>query len=236
MPPGLTGAMFIDSASRLGLGVLTGSPSSAVVCNGGTDYFGSLYAVSALLLLPALPWIGVNRAVGSRARSHAGMMWNNRRSAGPGSKGAGAQSGGRQGEQSTARGGATAAAIAIRLALPPPAARATQAWGAGLWHYLSPTRSPDGPAAMEGREPVDDGPGLIADPDLLVVQEAGPPVPLQVRWEAGQGLWATHAVHTLGALLLGAARRAGWGGDGSASMQRLWQPPCNGRRWPWGRG
>ncbi|GAB4818381.1 hypothetical protein N2152v2_005427 [Parachlorella kessleri] len=39
---GSSGAMLIDATTRLGVGVLTGSPDAGPTCGGGHDYFGSL--------------------------------------------------------------------------------------------------------------------------------------------------------------------------------------------------
>ncbi|GAB4818382.1 hypothetical protein N2152v2_005428 [Parachlorella kessleri] len=64
------------------------------------------------------------------------------------------------------------------------------AWSLGLWQYLG--TSLDGNATMAPRQPVPDGPGLIVNPDSVIVNEGSTPAELDVRLsdppEAGEQL------------------------------------------------
>ncbi len=61
-----------------------------------------------------------------------------------------------------------------------------QAWQLGLGEYLGGPEGVDGPATMGPRRPSNDGPGLIVDPDILLVQEGSRKAELRIRW-AGAG-------------------------------------------------
>jgi hypothetical protein len=72
-----------------------------------------------------------------------------------------------------------------------------QAWKLGLGTYLGGEEGVDGPATMGPRRATNDGPGLVVDPDVLVVEEGLEAAELKIRcllcltlpWLAAQCLW-----------------------------------------------
>lgn len=68
------------------------------------------------------------------------------------------------------------------------------AWSLGLGDYLGGAQGVNGTASMQPRRPTDDGPGLMVDPDLLVVNEGTKKGVLEIRLSEAPNSGETYTV------------------------------------------
>ena len=194
-PAPCAGSMLIDADTRRGLGPLTGGVEGET-CSSGQDVYGSLYIVSARSAPPPCQ-------AAACCCQPFGMLDFFLALSGPALPLL--QLAGRQANQSTEL-----------PCLAPPTPSATchpQAWGLGLSEHLADAA---GAAAQPPRVPSEDGPGLIVNPDLLVVEEGAAAVELEIRWVGGRagGLGPVPCSVREKKALFGPCGSAGLGGKG----------------------